>query len=146
MDLKWSRLIILNKNQSWGGKQELNQYRKLVLTGIPRWQRMHLPGQETQEMQVDPSVGKIPWRRKWQPTPVFLPGESHGWRSLLGFSPWYCKKSDPTEHIVPTIKMHIYIYKMHMYNITAIKTETALCGKIQKKKKTVFNNPSKLTS
>ena len=29
-------------------------------------------------------VGKIPWRRKWQPTPVFSPGESHGWRSLAG--------------------------------------------------------------
>ena len=35
----------------------------------------------------DPWVGKIPWRRKWQPTPVFLPGESHGWRSLVGYSP-----------------------------------------------------------
>ena len=34
-----------------------------------------------------PWVGKIPWRRKWQPTPVFLPGESHGQRSLVGFSP-----------------------------------------------------------
>ena len=35
----------------------------------------------------DPWVRKIPWRRKWQPTPVFLPGESHGWRSLVGYSP-----------------------------------------------------------
>ena len=33
-------------------------------------------------------VGKIPWRRKWQPTPVVLPGESHGQRSLLGYGPW----------------------------------------------------------
>ena len=36
-------------------------------------------------------VGKIPWRRARQPTPVFLPGESHGWRSLAGYSPWSCK-------------------------------------------------------
>ena len=42
------------------------------------------------------SAGKIPWRRKWQPTPVFLPGESHGWRSLVGYSPWGHKKSDTT--------------------------------------------------
>ena len=35
----------------------------------------------------DPWLGKIPWRRKWQPTPVFLPGESHGQRSLVGYSP-----------------------------------------------------------
>ena len=33
-------------------------------------------------------VGKIPWRREWQPTPVFLPGEFHGKRSLVGYSPW----------------------------------------------------------
>ena len=41
--------------------------------------------------------GKIPWRRAWQPTPVFLPGESHGQRSLAGYSPWGCKESDMTE-------------------------------------------------
>ena len=35
----------------------------------------------------DAWVGKIPWRRKWQPTPVFLPGKFHGWRSLAGYSP-----------------------------------------------------------
>ena len=39
----------------------------------------------------DPWVGKIPWRRKWQPTPVLLPGESHGGRSLVGYSPWGCR-------------------------------------------------------
>ena len=36
----------------------------------------------------DPWVGKIPWRRAWQPTPVFLPGESHGQRSLVGWGGW----------------------------------------------------------
>ena len=45
----------------------------------------------------DPWVGKIPWRRKWQPTPVFLPGESHGRRSLVGYSPWGRKESDTTD-------------------------------------------------
>ena len=35
-----------------------------------------------------PSPGKIPWRRKWQPSPVILPGKSHGQRSLMGYSPW----------------------------------------------------------
>ena len=36
----------------------------------------------------DPWVRKIPWRREWQPTPVFLPGKVHGQRSLVGYSPW----------------------------------------------------------
>ena len=45
----------------------------------------------------DPWVGKIPWRRKQQPTPVFLPGESHGQRSLVGYSPRGHKESGTTE-------------------------------------------------
>ena len=39
---------------------------------------------------------KIPWSRKWQPTPVFLPGKSHGWSNLAGLSPWRRKESDMT--------------------------------------------------
>ena len=45
----------------------------------------------------DPWVRKIPWRRKRHPTPVFLPGESHGQRSLEGYSAWGHKESDKTE-------------------------------------------------
>ena len=45
----------------------------------------------------NPWVGKIPWRRKWQPTLVFLPGEFHEQRSLAGYSPWGHKQSDTTE-------------------------------------------------
>ena len=41
-------------------------------------------------------VGKIPWRRKWQPTPVFLPGKSHQQRSLVGSRPWVYKELDTT--------------------------------------------------
>ena len=39
------------------------------------------------------------WRRQWHPTPVLLPGKSHGWRSLVGFSPWGRKESDTTERL-----------------------------------------------
>ena len=42
-------------------------------------------------------VRKIPWRREWLPTPVFLPGESHGQRSPVGYSPWRCKESHMNE-------------------------------------------------
>jgi len=48
--------------------------------------------------RFDPWVGKIPWNRKWQPAPVFLPGKSHGQRSLVGYSPRGCKELDTTEH------------------------------------------------
>ena len=43
--------------------------------------------------------GKIPWRRKWQPTPILLPGKFHGWSILVGYSPWGCKESDTTERL-----------------------------------------------
>ena len=45
----------------------------------------------------NPWVGKIPWRRAWQPTAVFLPEESHGQRSMAGYSPWGHKELDTTE-------------------------------------------------
>ena len=44
-----------------------------------------------------PWVKKIPWRREWHPTPVFLPGESHGQRSLGGYSPWCHEELDRIE-------------------------------------------------
>ena len=44
-------------------------------------------------------VGKIPWRRKWQPTPVCLPGPPHGRRSLVGYSLWCCKELSMTERL-----------------------------------------------
>ena len=50
-----------------------------------------------QKRWLDPWVRKIPLRKKWQPIPVFLPGKSHGQRSLEGYSPWGYKESDTTE-------------------------------------------------
>ena len=49
--------------------------------------------------RFNPWVRKIPWRRKWQPTPVFLPGKFHGQKSLVGCSPWSHKESDTTEWV-----------------------------------------------
>ena len=48
-------------------------------------------------MWIDPWVGKIPWERAWQPTPLFLPGESHRRRSLVGHSPRGHTQLDTTE-------------------------------------------------
>ena len=54
----------------------------------------------------DPWVGKIPWRKKWKPTPVFLPGKSHEQRSLVGYSPWGWKELGMTEWL-NTLKMSL---------------------------------------
>ena len=55
------------------------------------------PSGRSKRCVFDPWVGKIPWRRSWQTTPVFLPGESHAKRSLSGYGPWGCKEPDITE-------------------------------------------------
>ena len=47
--------------------------------------------------KFDPWVGRIPWRRAWHPILVFLPGESHGQRRLVGYSPWFSKELNMTE-------------------------------------------------
>ena len=52
-----------------------------------------------QRCGLDPWVGKIPLTGAWQPTPVFLPGESCGGRSLVGYSPWGRTESDTTERL-----------------------------------------------
>ena len=62
-------------------------------------------------LRFDPWVGKIPWRRKWQPTPIFLTGKFHGQRRLVGYSAWGCKELDTTEH------MHRIQYKHTTYLI-----------------------------
>ena len=75
--------------------------------GLPWW----LSGKESacqrRRRRFDPWVGKIPWRRKWQPTPVFSPGESHGLRSLKGYSPWGHKDWDTTEQLSMHVNMCI---------------------------------------
>ena len=57
--------------------------------------------------RLDPWVGKIPWRRKWLPTPVLLHGEFHGQRSLASYSPWGHKELDMTK---VTENSHTHIY------------------------------------
>ena len=57
--------------------------------------------------RFDPWVVKIPWRRKWQPIQVLLPGESHGQRSLAGYSPWGHKESDTTERLSTTHRSEV---------------------------------------
>ena len=56
-------------------------------------------------------VGKIPWERKWQPTPVFLPGEPHGQRSLAGSSPRGCKESGMTHQL----SLNAYIWNLEKW-------------------------------
>ena len=69
-----------------------------------------------------PGWVSVPWRRAWQSTPVLLPGESHGRRSLVGYSPWGREESDTTERLIRThrgVNMCMQIYSPMPSSISA---------------------------
>jgi len=68
----------------------------------------------------DPWVGKTLWRRRWQPTPVFLPGKSHGQRSLAGYTPWGRKRVGhdlvTKQQVVPIVRYdHMYAKSLECF-------------------------------
>ena len=79
----------------------------------------HLQCRRCRRPRFDPWVGKIPWRKAQQPTPIFLPGEAHEQRSLVDHSPWDLKesdKTDATEHAC--IQNHTELHsRQNQYNI-----------------------------
>ena len=79
----------------------------LTLFRLPWWLRRSSVCLQCCRPRFNPWVGKISWRRKWHPTPIFLPGKSHRRRSLLGYSPWRRKESDTTEQL----HFHFYAFQ-----------------------------------
>ena len=73
---------------------------------VAQWYRICL---QCRRPRFDPWVWKMPWRRQWQPTPVFLPGEFHGERSLVGYSSWGCKESDTTEQLTLSVFLVMFL-------------------------------------
>ena len=70
--------------------------------GNPKREGVHVYALSTMwETRVQSLGREVPWRRKWQVTPVLLPGKSHGQRSLVGYSLWGRKESDTTEQSSP---------------------------------------------
>ena len=76
---------------------QIQGYRLWSTSWLPRGKESTCQCRRCKRRGFSPWVEKIPWRRTWQPTPVFLPGEFHGQRSLTGYSPWGRKESDTTE-------------------------------------------------
>ena len=83
-------------------------------------------------------VGKIPWRRTWQPTPVYLPGEFHGQRSLAGYSPWGHNESDVTEGLSRHTHTHTHICNISLCICTTTSLSIHLLDPNQTQKHT-FN-------
>ena len=71
---------------------------------VAQQQRTHRLSRRCRRHRFDPWVGKIPWRRKWQPTPVFLPEKSHGHRNLAGYVPWSQKSQTQLSNETTSMK------------------------------------------
>ena len=89
--------------------------------GLPRW----CSGKESvcqckrcKRCWFDPWVGKMPWSRKWQPTPLFLPGKFHKQRSLVGYSTRGCKASRDWAHTHVCVRAHTRTHtQTHPYHV-----------------------------
>ena len=89
-------------------------------------------GWRPKRREFDPWVGKIPWRRAWQPIAVSLPGESHGQGRLVGYSIWGCKELDMTEQVTHTHK-HLGVPKsmcVYMEHYKAKRRRPASLGQV----------------
>ena len=86
--------------QSLGDKnvsQHVTEGRDIkTITELPWWLSGKESACQSRRHRFDPSIRKIPWRRKQQPTPEFLPAKSHEQKSLASYSPWSSKESDMT--------------------------------------------------
>ena len=95
MDRGAWRAIVHRAAKSQTGLKWLSKH-ALSFMGLPWWLSGKESSCQNKRCRFDPWVGKIPCRRKWQPTPVFLPRKSHRQRSLVGSSPWGCKEVSTT--------------------------------------------------
>ena len=76
-----------------------------------------------QETWIRSLGGEDPWRRQWQPTPVFLPGKPHGWRSLVGYSSWGHKELGMTERL-HFVTLNITLSPIDIRVIKKLRLET----------------------
>ena len=78
------------------------KFRSFLTCGLSRWCSSEIlkpaSAGDKRDSGSIPGSGRTPWRWKWQPTPIFLPRDSHGQRILTGYSSWGCKESDMAEH------------------------------------------------
>ena len=87
--------------------------------GLPRWlsdKESICQWRRHKRCSFDPWVRKIPWSRKWQPTPLFLLAKFHEQRSLVGYSPWGHKESDTAEHT----HTHTHIQPLEVSSVVSL--------------------------
>ena len=108
-------------------------FTSLYKYSIPWWLRWLRICLQCSKPGFDPWVRKIPWRREWQPTAIFLPGEFHGQRSLVGYSPWGRKELDMIEWLTFTLKIPYWLISSMILTLGCLSLVLSLdtCCKTQ---------------
>ena len=90
----------------------ITEFQGMYIYKLPKWRlgRTCLPMHKTKRCGFHPWMGETPWRKAWQPTPVFLPGKSHGRRTLVGYGTQGHKESDMTE-----VTQHSTVHILSIY-------------------------------
>ena len=118
----------------------VTNYLSLLAWGLTRWLSSKESACWCRRCRFSSWVGKMPWKRKWRLTPVFLSGKFHGHRSLGGYSPCSCKEWNMTKHT------HKWLKTTQIYHLTLLEVRNlkwVLLGDIApwgSRKKTVFSH------
>ena len=112
----------LNSNSGFLDSSATDTWDQIILCGgspmhwrmFTRWLTQWRICLQSRRPQFDPWVGKIPWRTKWQPTPIFLPRKFHGQRSLVGYSSWGRRELDTTEQLI------FYFFPIHGWKFLSL--------------------------
>ena len=126
--LRVAQISLSARSSHW--ERSLHYFLCYYITGFPMW----LSGKESacqcRRCEFSPWVRKMPWRREWQPTPVFLPGESHEQRSLAGYSPGGHKELDTTYQLKNNNLAHRLLLPLRFFHeqfLTNLTQSTSLC-------------------
>ena len=122
--------ILWQSNKPCLNQSKCNSAGRNQFSAVRDWKTLAVSKQR--QIKLPALVRKIPWRRKWQPNPVFLPGEVHGQRNLVGYNPWGCKESDTTEWLTQTHKLPTEKETKDVSNwkLEGQKVGTFLCSEI----------------
>ena len=99
---------------------------------ICSWYTLHGKSEYKEKLFIENTALRLyslmSWRRKWQPPPVFFPGESHGWRTLAGYHPQGRKESDTSEHICSHAHTQFDKIREYKEEIIVVRAEFKVIG------------------
>ena len=116
----WHSIKFLHRG-CWPGVLDFDYYGFVIWgSGLPRWLSGKESSHQCKRHGFDPWGGMIPWRREWQATLAFLPGKSHGQRSLADYSPWDCKTVRQNLETKQQQQFEDHLFSLHLLYVTPI--------------------------